>query len=313
MRAMARSRGPIIGVVLFGCLLASACAPQGGPRSSHLTTYSGATYKTDFTFDDAPSAAVALGDKALKAKNYSVALKQYEEASKDPNEKVQASALNRMGELYERGLGVRQDWTRSFDLYQKAAILGNPYGQANLANSLFFGFGTDRNLTEAFHWAQLGAGGNVPMAINQAGWQLRNGMGVSVDTAEARRQYEKSAALGDATGEAQLGWLYAHIEPIDYQLAMTWYKKAADQNDDSAENNIGYLYEHGLGVAKDYGQAASWYQAAAAKDFPRAQFHLGSLYDLGRGVARDPARARELIQKAADGGDEEAGRWLSAH
>jgi TPR repeat protein len=301
-----------LGAAIVCCVFISACNPQSAP-ATQPRTFNQPTHKKDFVFDDAPNAIVAQGDKALAQKNYSFALKQYEDASRDVNEKVQASALNRMGELYDRGLGVRQDWTRSFDLYQKAAILGSPYGQANLANALFFGMGTDRDLREALRWALKGAEGDVPMALDQLGWQYRMGMGVPIDTAEARRRYQRSAELGDSTGESQLGWMYAHVEPIDYQLAMKWYRKAADQHDDTAENNIAYLYENGLGVAQDYGQAASWYQLAAAAGFPRAQFHLGNLYDLGHGVTRDPHQARDWIQKAADGGDEDAGRWLSTH
>jgi TPR repeat protein len=303
-----------IGAVIVSSALISACTLKSGPSSStQPRTFTQPTHKTKIVFDEAPNAVVAEGDKALGERNYVVALQKYEVAAKDVNEKVQGSALNRMGELYERGLGVDQDWTRSFEIYQKAAILGNSYGQANLANALFFAIGTDRNLTEALRWALKGAEGDVTMAINQAGWQYRTGMGVPVNTAEARRRYQRSAELGDSTGQSQLGWMYAHVEPIDYPLAMTWYRKAADQGDDTAENNIGYLYENGLGVAQDYGQAASWYQRAAATGFARAQFHLGNLYDLGHGVARDPKKAREWIQKAADGGDDEASQWLSRH
>jgi TPR repeat protein len=314
MRTLGRRSGPSIGIVLLSYSFISACAPQSGPTSfSNRTSHAEATYKTAFIFDAPPNEEISQGDNALAEKDYARALKRYEEASKDVIEKVQASALNRMGELYERGLGVGIDYGRSFDLYQKSAILGNPYGQANFANSLFFGVGTERNLTEALIWAKNGAEGDVPMAINQVGWQLLNGMGVHVDATEARRQYAHSAALGDPTGEFQLGWMYAHVDPIDYQLAMQWYKKASDQKSERAESNIGYLYENGLGVARDYTQAASWYQVAATAGFPRAAFHLGSLYDLGHGVPHDAAKARELMQKAADGGDDEASRWLSTH
>jgi TPR repeat protein len=312
MRTAEMRRGLIICVVLSCYSLISACTPQSGP-STQPRTSNRPTYKRDLVFDDAPNGVVSQGDKALAEKDYSGALKRYEEASKDVNEKVQSAALNRMGELYDRGLGVKQDWARSFDLYQKAAILGNPYGQANLANALFFGIGAGRNLTEALRWALKGAEGDMPMALNQVAWQYRTGMGVPVDTAEARRRYQRSAELGDATGESQLGWMYAHVEPIDYGLAMSWYRKAADQNDETAENNIGYLYENGLGVSQDFSQAASWYQRAAANGYARAQFHLGSLYDLGHGVPHDASKARELMQKATDGGDDGASRWLSAH
>ncbi len=301
--------GPFVCCAMMGCALITACSPHAPPAKPFYE----ASIKTDLLWDDAPNALIAQGDIASRGNNYSMALQQYQEASKDVSEKVQASALNRLGELYERGLGVKQDWKMSFELYQKAAILENPYAEANLANALFFGLGTDRNLEEALKWALRGAAGNVAMAINQVGWQYRMGMGVPADTAEARRRYQQSAGLGDVTGESQLGWMYAHVDPVDYQLAMKWYLRAADQNDATAENNIGYLYENGLGVPRDYVQAASWYEKAAAISYPRAQFHLGDLYAWGRGVPLDPKKARELMGKASDGGDEEASLWLSQH
>lgn len=303
-------REPILGLAALGYAFLSACTPPSGPTPPHTIE---ATYKKDLVFDRAPTEIIAQGDKALTDKDYSGALKRYQEASKDVSEQVQAAALNRLGELYDRGLGVKQDWARSFDLYQKAAILGNPYAEANLGNALFFGLGTERDLQEALRWALKGAEGDVPMALNQVAWQYRMGMGVAADAAEGRRRYQRSAELGDITGESQLGWMYAHVQPLDYRLAMTWYRKAADQNDATAENNIAYLYESGLGVAQDYGQAAAWYQKAAAQDYPRAQFHLGNLYALGHGVAQDAAKAQELMKKAAQGGDEEASRWLMSH
>jgi uncharacterized protein len=314
MSTVGRARFACIVAVAGSCALALACSPQSGPApSTQLQNSAQASYKQVLVFSDAPNALVAEGDKALREKNYSLALKRYEDASKDVNKNVQGAALNRLGELYDRGLGVNQDQLRSFDLYQKSALLDDPNGQANLANALFFGFGTGRNLKGALRWALKGAEGNVPMAINQLGWQYRTGMGVPVDTAEARRRYQRSAELGDVTGESQLGWMYAHVEPIDYRLAMQWYKKAADQKDATAENNIGYLYENGLGVARDYTQAVSWYEMAASVGYARAQFHLGHLYDLGQGVALDPQKARELMSKAASGGDDEASQWLSTH
>jgi TPR repeat protein len=119
MGALVRRCGPIIGVVLLGYSLISACTPQGGSStSSNRGSSAEVSYKTAFIFDDPPDEVVSQGDKALAGEDYVHALKRYEEASKDVNEKVQASALNRMGELYERGLGVERDFTRSIDLYQ---------------------------------------------------------------------------------------------------------------------------------------------------------------------------------------------------
>jgi TPR repeat protein len=300
---------PWVGTLILGAcswLSLSGCAPNGAPADQSAQ----ATYKKQWIVDDAPNAVIALGDKALSQRDYPGAIKRYEEASADADIKVQASALNRLGELYERGEAVDRDLSRSFGLYKKAALLGNPYAQANLGNSLFFASGTPRDLVEALRWAEKGADADVTMAINQVGWQFLRGMGVAADTDEARRRYARSAQLGDATGQEQLGWMYAHIDPMDYQQAMHWYQKAAEQNDETAQNNIGYLYENGLGVTQDYGEAARWYQLSAGAGFARAQFHLGILYDSGLGVNRDTAKARDLMQKAADSGDAEAAKWL---
>jgi len=272
-----------------------------------------ATIKKELVHDPAPNELTATGDRAAAAKDYAEAMRQYLAATQDADTKVQAAAFNRVGELYEGGLGVTQDRAQSFKWFQKSAELGNPYGQANLANCFFFGLGTDRNLEEALRWAKQGAEQGVAQAINQMGWQYLYGVGVAQDAAEGRRWYEKSAALEDATGELQLGWIYVHVEPVDYQEGMRWYRKAADQDDEGAQNNIGYLYENALGVEKNLEEAARWYRLSADAGYPRAQFHLGRLYDLGLGVKPDKALARDLIEKAAAGGDSDALQWLAAH
>jgi TPR repeat protein len=283
------------------------------PSPDALASEGVTTYRNEFVHEPAPGELVAKGDQAAAAQDYAGAMRQYLAASQDNDNKVQGAAFNRIGELYEGGLGVSQGRAESFKWFQKSAATGNPYGQANLGNCYFFGLGTDRNLAEARHWAEQGALAGVAQAINQMGWQSLYGMGVSRDAAEGRRWYEKSAAMGDATGELQLGWIYVHVEPVDYQEGMRWYRKAADQGDEGAQNNIGYLYENGLGVDKDLTEAARWYQTSADAGYARAQFHLGRLYELGLGVSPDAALARSLMQKAAAGGDPEAAQWVLTH
>jgi TPR repeat protein len=296
-------------IALVACLTAAACTPQTGlPKSAPQ-----ATAKSGFVIDSAANALISEGDKSREAKDYPMAFKLYREASEDRDVKVKACALNRIGELYAWGFGVPQDYAQAFEQYKKSALLGNAYGAANLANSLFFGQGTDRNLVDALEWAKKGADGNVPMALNQIGWQFLNGMGVPIDNDEARRRYNQSASLRDPVGESQLGWMYGHVDPVDYQLAMKWYRLAAEQHQEMAQNNIGFLYENGLGVKQDYVEAARWYQMAAVVGYARAQFHLGNLYDLGLGVPHDKGLAVEWIRKAADAGDPAAVQWLAAH
>lgn len=310
---------PLFSRVVLGCiasLLILSCTSRDEPPPAAPSVPPAAPTiypKTDFILDDAPNPLISLGDKALAAKDYGSALKAYQEASVDMNQKVQASALNRLGELYQRGLGVSEDLRRSFDLYEKSALLGNAYGAANLGNCYFFASGTERNLVDALRWASKGAEGDVPMALNQVGWQYLQGMGVAADLEVAKRNYERSAALGDAIGELELGWIFAHINPVDYTQAMEWYKKSAGQGNAVAENNIGFLFENGKGVTQSYNEAARWYQMSADQGYARSQFHLGILYASGNGVPHDGAKALELMRTAAASGDEAAIQWMSTH
>src|SRR6267142_1920314 len=135
-----------IKVSITACLsfaMIAGCAGSAEPSATEATV----TFK-ERIHDAAPNNVISLGDKALSIKDYSGAMKQYHEATNDKDAKTRASALNRIGELYEWGLGVRRDYEQSFSWYQKAALLGNPYAQANLGNCFFFGLGIDRNFIE---------------------------------------------------------------------------------------------------------------------------------------------------------------------
>lgn len=292
--------------ILAIALLLGACSRSGSGGGLP-------TFKKLLVHDTSLNDVISAGDAAAAAKDFSGAMRAYQKAASDSDAKVRASAYNRIGELYESGLGVTQNQAESVEWFTKAAELGNAYGAGNLGNSLFFALGTNRDLAEAERWAKQGAEHGVVMSMNQLGWQYLHGMGVTQDMDAARHWYETSAATGDPTGENMVGWIFVHVPPKDYEQGMAWYRKAADQNDEVAQNNIGYLYENGLGVARDYRQAAHWYETAADAGFARAMFHLGNLYDQGLGVEANPQVARRLMQKAAKSGDEEAAQWLSAH
>jgi TPR repeat protein len=292
----------LFSVVLIPCLVT--------PQTSSAC---GVPCKKSLVHDPAPNEMILQGDNAIAAQDYARAMQRFQAAVADTNPVVRASASNRIGELYEWGFGVKQDYAESASWYQKSASLGNRYAAANLGNSYFLGLGVEQDFVEALRWAQLGAEQNLPLAMNQLGWQYLNGLGVTPNLQQAVLWYGKSAEIGDPIGQYQFGWIYGHIAPVNYVEAMRWYRKAAEQGHEIAQNNIGYLYENGLGVEKDFGEAARWYQMSASAGYVRAQFHLGVLYDSGMGVSLDKERAQDLIQKAAAQGDAEAVQWLAAH
>jgi uncharacterized protein len=303
-----------LSAVLAVSLLITACATNHTPNID-----SGGTPQTSDTvvitspqavYEPAPNKLILAGDNAANVNNFTDAMSLYKKASEDRDPVISASAMNRIGVLYECACGVRRDYVQAFQWYKKSAVLGNPYAQAHLGSCYIYGKGTDENAEEAVYWNLKAAESGVVMAMDQIAFQYLSGNGVQRDLNEAKRWYKKSAVLGDVRGQQQLGWLFVNTEPVDYQQGMLWTKKAADQNDPVAQNVLGYIYENGLGIPNDYTEAAHWYQLSADAGIAASQYHLGLLYDQGLGVTRDNKLALTLMRKAAASGESRAMQWL---
>lgn len=62
-----------------------------------------------------------------------------------------AEALLSIGEVYYRGIGVKQDYQQAFKFYQKAAKMGSPNALCKLGNCYSLGHGTKKNIDTAFN------------------------------------------------------------------------------------------------------------------------------------------------------------------
>jgi TPR repeat protein len=65
--------------------------------------------------------------------------------------------LNNLGYCYENGIGIKINKRKAFELYQKAADLGNSIAQYNLALMYENGEGVDKNIDQAFYWYEKSA------------------------------------------------------------------------------------------------------------------------------------------------------------
>ena len=173
-----------------------------------------------------------VGRVAYAQKNYGQTRELFEKAAAAGSK----GAMNGLGNLYQRGNGVLQDYTQALNWYQKAAAAGVTSSFANVGNFYFYGYG-------------------VPQ-----------------DYAAARMWYEKAAAAGDAGAMSNLGNIYKNGNGVaqDYAAARTWYEKAAAAGNATAMNNLGVLYQNGYGVAQDYAAARTWYVKAAAAGYEPA-------------------------------------------
>ncbi|WP_231920690.1 SPOR domain-containing protein [Magnetospirillum sp. XM-1] len=73
------------------------------------------------------------------------------------------------------------------------------------------------------------------------------------------------------------GGLAAFHEDMHAEAARQW-QRAAELGDSEAARNLGHLYRQGLGVEADGHMAAAWYQVAADGGVISADYNLGMLY-----------------------------------
>lgn len=177
-----------------------------------------------------------------------------------------------LGTLYERGIGIAQDFQQAAFWYKKSAEQGNVNAQFNIANCYFEGKGVTQNYQQAVYW------------------------------------YKKAAEQEDVVAQYNLGNCYYEGNGVtqDYKQAVFWWRKSAEKGFAHAQCSLGLCYKYGYGVIQSYEQCLFWYKKAAEQGDAQAQFNLGNCYYMGEGVSQNRAVAKQWYQKAAAQGHKEA-------
>jgi TPR repeat protein len=213
-------------------------------------------------------------------------------------------AQNNLGNLYDSGKGVKQDYVEAVNWYRKAAEKGNPYGQYRLGWAYENAHGVKQDLAEALNWYRKSAAQGDADAQNSLGDMYDSGKGVKQDYAEAVNWYRKSAEQGNAYAQYRLGWAYANGQGVkqDQAEALNWYRKSAEQGYVNSQYNLGDAYYNGTGAKQDYVEAINYYRKAAEQGNASAQNNLGFMYANGQGVKQDPVEAVKWYRKAVEQG-----------
>ena len=123
--------------------------------------------------------------------------------------------------MYEKGLGIVQDYQQAFAWYQKAANQGFAGAQSNLGMMYYTGQGVAQNHQQAVAW-----------------WQ-------------------KAANQGDIEAQYNLGNIY--IIAQDHQKAIAWWQKVLAQPDRPENAEIKASVRRGFQAFKDAGIYAGIY------------------------------------------------------
>jgi TPR repeat protein len=155
----------------------------------------------------------------------------------------------------------RRNYKAAFKAYFPLAQQGNLEAQQRLGSIYEFGLGLPKDLKKADYWyrkAVADSGSQVlnPSSMSSLGYLYSNGKGVQKDYRQAEAWYQKAANQGDPYAQARLGNMYENGLGVakDYRQAEAWYRKAADQGNVIAKNRLEYMYKNGLGAIKDKGK-----------------------------------------------------------
>ena len=220
----------------------------------------------------------------------------------DKGEKGDTMTQVYLGDLYDIGWQIEQDFIKAKYWFNKAAILGNAYASFSLGFMYENEHGVTKDYTKAKYWYEKAANLGQSDAMFSLGSMYYDGNGVTKDYSKAKYWYEKAANLGDVDAMFSLGSMYDDGKGIakDYTKAKYWYVKATNLGHNDAMNNLGLLYQNGQGISKDYIKAKEWFEKSAELKNKYAFYNLGELYRQGYGVKVNEEIAKDWYEKAAD-------------
>ena len=182
------------------------------------------------------NAGVDEGRKAFMAAHYAQAWKELNPLAKVGN----ADAQYLLGVMYSHGRGVGQDDDQSARWYAAAAKQGHVEAAFNLGFMLY----QQERFAEAAPWLKQAAEHGVGMAASLFGDMIRQGLGLSMDEANAYSWTLKAADKGIAGAQYEAGLMCAKLiaerrcAPAE---AYKWFKLLADAGYPGAMENLAKL------------------------------------------------------------------------
>ena len=116
-------------------------------------------------------------------------------------------ALNDLGWMYQKGLGVKQNYTSALFWYSRAAKKGDSEAQKNIGWMYHHGLGVKKDYTIAIFWYRKAANQKNATAQNNLGLMYSKGLGVQQNRTMAIFWYQKAAKQGYAVALKNLGAL----------------------------------------------------------------------------------------------------------
>jgi TPR repeat protein len=215
-----------------------------------------------------------------------------------------------LGKRYLEGHGVAKNAVAAAKLFKLVKRDSPAFGDAQEKLGVIYqhGLGVPQDYQKAGQYYQIATKERDNLRMLTAGEMYCKGLGVAINHVTAANLFKAVKKDSQAFGKAQynLGVLYQNGLGVtqDYLTATKYYQLAADSGYDPARLALGSMYLEGIGVAKDEAAAAQLFRLVETRsqEFTQAQYNLGAMYQKGRGVPRNYPKAAKHYQVAADRG-----------
>ncbi|MDA5543832.1 SEL1-like repeat protein [Yersinia rochesterensis] len=257
-------------------------------------------------------------------------------------------ALHALGALYEYKGKLETDVALSFAYHLRAAEAGNHTSMGCVAKQYFHGFGVDKDVDKALHYAHMGAkcldgcslqvlgenAGHVKgdwdkafgyftasalvgdeEGLHFAGWCLLTGNGTKRDIDKACKYLAEAADMGHINSMFMLGAFLCDDLNLNknYTLSLHWLRKAAERDHAFALVILGKLHLTPEAEVLDYQNAHSCFLKACKLKYHQAFSFLSECYRLGLGIDPDYKLAFTFMVEAAELGSKNAMKLVSQY
>lgn len=230
------------------------------------------SYTTQYTNDN-KEYSVALkfdGDrtKGLYSKNMEISNEEAFRKVLEFAKKGNSILENRIGVMYQDGIGTNVDFKEAKRWYEKAAKQNYSWGFHNLGQIYYYGNEVIKDYKKAFEF------------------------------------FKKSAELNNDSAQNYLGRMYYHGNYVnkDYKQSIYWYEKSNNHEPEDLFN-LGHMYNKGFGTIQNNNKAFELFKQASEKGHIVAKQAMVSMYINGNGVEQDFIAAMKLLEELAGNGD----------
>lgn len=146
-----------------------------------------------------------------------------------------------LGEIYEGGIAVDQDYGKAIYWYTKSAHQDYGKAQARLASMYLRGIGTKLNYSNAFRWYTRAAENGEVLAQSALAVLYANGEGVKKDISNAYKWWSIAASYGDPDALEKRGRIENLMTATEISKAITLadeWEKDWEQNKLTSLNSL---------------------------------------------------------------------------